>query len=75
MPLEEITRINFARFKKSSTQRSFDITVVTKKDEYDFSGIDKNEFDELVNYFKSKNVKIASDDGDNLMNMTVKNFF
>lgn len=52
------------RFKKSSVQRSFDITVVTKKDQIQFSGIDRNEFDELVNYFKNKNVKIGSEDGD-----------
>ncbi len=52
------------RFKKSSMQRSFDITVITKKDEIQFSGIDRNEFDEIVNYFKNKNVKIGSEDGE-----------
>lgn len=52
------------RFKKSSVQRSFDITVITKKDQIQFSGIDRNEFDEIVNYFKNKNVKIGSEDGD-----------
>jgi len=65
------------RFKKSSVQRSFDITVITRKDQIEFNGIDRNEFDEIVNYFKSKNVKIGSEDGDgeeNLMNMTVKIF-
>jgi len=57
-------KVDFMRFKKSSVQRSFDITVVTKKDQIQFSGIDRNEFDELVNYFKNKNVKIGSEDGD-----------
>lgn len=45
-------------------QRSFDITVITKKDQIQFSGIDRNEFDEIVNYFKNKNVKIGSEDGE-----------
>jgi structure-specific recognition protein 1 len=62
--LEEITKVDFMRFKKSSMQRSFDITVITKKDEIQFSGIDRNEFDEIVNYFKNKNVKIGSEDGE-----------
>jgi hypothetical protein len=64
------------RFKKSSAQKSFDITVITKNDQIEFNGIDRNEFDEIVNYFKSKNVKIGSEDGDeNLMNMTVRIFY
>ena len=62
--LEEITKVDFMRFKKSSIQRSFDITVITRKDQIEFSGIDKNEFDEIVSYFKNKNVKIGSEDGE-----------
>ena len=73
IPLEEITKVDFMRFKKSSMQRSFDITVITRRDQIEFSGIDRNEFDEIVNYFKSKNVKIGSEDGEeNIMNMTVR---
>ena len=73
IPLEDITKVDFMRFKKSSMQRSFDITVITKKDQIEFSGIDRNEFDEIFNYFKSKNVKVGSEDGEeNLTNMTVK---
>jgi structure-specific recognition protein 1 len=64
LALEEIIKVDFMRFKKSSMQRSFDITVITKKDQIQFSGIDRNEFDELVNYFKNKNVKIGSEDGE-----------
>ncbi len=62
--LEEVIKVDFMRFKKSSMQRSFDITVITKKDQIQFSGIDRNEFDEIVNYFKNKNVKIGSEDGE-----------
>ena len=75
IPLEDITKVDFMRFKKSSIQRSFDITVITRKDQIEFNGIDRNEFDEIVNYFKSKNVKIGSEDGEeNLINMTVNYF-
>lgn len=67
--LEEISKVDFMRFKKSSMQRSFDITVITKKEQIQFSGIDRNEFDEVVNYFKNKNVKIGGEDGEDDIDM------
>jgi structure-specific recognition protein 1 len=64
IPLEDIIKVDFMRFKKSSVQKSFDITIISRKEQNKFSGIDKNDFDDLVNYFKNKNVKIGSEDGE-----------
>lgn len=57
------------RLKSAANQKSFDIIVFTRKDEIQFSGIDKNEFDEIVNYFKNKNVKIGSENGEDNIDM------
>lgn len=67
--MDEVTKVDVMRLKSAANQKSFDIIVFTRKDEIQFSGIDKNEFDEIVNYFKNKNVKIGSENGEDNIDM------
>ena len=46
-------------------QRTFDITIKLKKDNYQFSGIDMEEIDILKNYMNDKKINLKMKDEDN----------
>src|SRR5688500_7874378 len=65
--ISEIKFVEFSRIGQiggSGTSRSFDISVTKMKDDttVTFAGIDKEEHKNLMNYFKSKNVKVRTVD-------------
>jgi len=64
--LEDVRYVECARVHESNVQqRSFDITVVTKKEEFQFVGIEKSEFENVVTYFSNKKIKLNNKDGGN----------
>ena len=66
--LEDIRHVECVRIQEGSHQKSFDLTVMTKKEEIQFLGIEKNELDSLAGYFSNKRVKVKSNEG-NVMAM------
>lgn len=65
--LSEIKFVEFSRIGSltgQGTSRSFDVSVTKLKDDKTetFAGIDKEEHKNLMNYFKSKNVKVRTVD-------------
>ena len=65
---ESIKEVDLARVQVSSLQqRSFDITIRLKKDkeEFQFSGLDRDEIDILQQYMKAKKIKLNNKDEDN----------
>lgn len=48
----------------SSVQRSFDMTIhLNKEDQYQFSSIDKQEYDVIIKYLGLKKIKVKSETG------------
>ena len=65
---ESIKEVDLARIQVSSLQqRSFDITIRLKKDkeEFQFSGLDRDEIDILQQYMNAKKIKLNNKDEDN----------
>lgn len=64
---DSIKEVDLARVQVSSLQqRSFDITIKTKKkEEYQFSGIEREEIDILKQYMEAKKIKFNTKDEDN----------
>lgn len=61
--LEDIRHAQFTRVLESNApQRSFDMTIATKKEEFQFIGIEKVEYENLINYFTNKKIKIINKD-------------
>lgn len=69
--LSEIKFVEFSRIAQiggsGMASRSFDMTITKMKDDSNvtFAGIDKEEQKNLMNYLKSKNVKMRTVDTDN----------
>jgi structure-specific recognition protein 1 len=70
--LESIKEIELARIHESGLQqRSFDITIKVKNEKdkenasYQFSGLDREEMDNLQKFLETKKIKIKSVDEDN----------
>mgnify|MGYP003691653829 CR=1 FL=1 len=73
---DEITYLEFNRISEfAAAGRSFDITIVTKKSSFSFTGISKGEYKPLVEYLRTKNIKVRNGDDDgkkmDLTNMDV----
>ena len=70
---ESIKEIVLARIHESGLQqRSFDMTIKLKKEKesYQFSGLDREEMDNLQEYIKNKKIKLNSvDENDNNIDM------
>ena len=65
---ESIKEIDLARIHESGMQqRSFDMTIKlkSKKESYQFSGLDREEMDKLQEYIKAKKIKLNSVDENN----------
>ncbi len=67
---DSIKEIELARIHESGMQpRSFDMTIKIKSEKenisYQFSGLDREEMDNLQEYIKSKKIKLKSVDEDN----------
>jgi structure-specific recognition protein 1 len=64
--LEEIKQVECSRITETNVQhKSFDICIKTIKEEYQFQGIEKTEFDPLIKYFHNKKVKVKNIDEGN----------
>jgi structure-specific recognition protein 1 len=74
--LEDIKQVDVDRVSELSTQRTFDIKVITKKEEYQFNGLEKEDYEPITKYFSNKKVKLVnSEQGNNIdVIMTVKIF-
>ena len=72
--MDEIRNVEFSRVADANLQRSFDIKINTKKEEYQFLGIDRSEYDSLTQYFTLKKVKINNDEGMDIDLKTVNNY-
>ena len=63
---DTIKEVDIARIQASNMQqRTFDITIKLKKDNYQFSGIDMEEIDILKNYMNDKKINLKMKDEDN----------
>ena len=64
---DTIKEVDLARVQVSNMQqRSFDITIkLKKKEEYQFSGLDREEIDILKQYMEAKKIKFNAKDEDN----------
>jgi structure-specific recognition protein 1 len=63
IPLDAIKNVEFSRVTDPNLHRSFDIKVNTKNDEHQFLGLDRAEYDSLIQYFTAKKVKISNEEG------------
>jgi structure-specific recognition protein 1 len=64
--LEDIKSVECSRIADNNLQRSFDIDIITKKETYQFLGIDRSDYEPLISYFNLKKVKVNSDQGNNI---------
>ena len=56
---EDIRQVDCARVHDTNLQqRTFDMIIVTKKDEIQFVGLEKKELEHIINYCKGKKIKI-----------------
>ena len=63
---DSIKEIDFTRIHESGMQqRSFDMTIKLKKESYQFSGLDREEMDNLQEYIKAKKIKLNNVDENN----------
>ena len=63
---DTIKEVDIARIQAANMQqRTFDITIKLKKDNYQFSGIDMEEIDILKNYMNDKKINLKMKDEDN----------
>ena len=64
---DSIKEVDLARIQVSNMQqRSFDITIkLKKKEEYQFSGLEREEIDILKQYMEAKKIKFNAKDEDN----------
>ncbi|ELA41771.1 uncharacterized protein VICG_01123 [Vittaforma corneae ATCC 50505] len=61
IPIEEISHVEFSRINLSVVQaKTFDMTVHASK-VYNFSGIQKDAFNQIELYFNEKNIKMVSE--------------
>lgn len=77
IPHEDIRHVECSRVHESNMHKSFDLNIVTKKEEIQFLGIERSEFEALSNYFSNKKIKIKSTDNGNVVEIkpTVKILF
>ena len=68
--LDSVISVECSRVNETNVQKSFDMTIKTKKSEMQFLGIDKKELNSLCTYFQQKNVKVKSNDGNNTVEIT-----
>lgn len=61
--LEDIKQVDCAR--TSEAQRSFDIKIITRKEEIAFNGIERDEYDSIIKYFGNKKVKLVNSEQGN----------
>ena len=68
---EDIRQVDCARLHDSNLQqRTFDMNIVTKKDEIQFVNLEKNELDLILAYFKAKKIKVNNiDEMNNIVDM------
>lgn len=67
---EEISYVECNRISNLNNQRSFDFKVVTKSGAYyEFRGVENVEFNNIMNYFNVKKMKVKVNDGDNVMDV------
>lgn len=71
--LDEIKQVECARIAEHNSQKSFDIKVITKKEEFQFNGIDRDDYEPIIKYFSNKKVKMVNSEqgGDIDVSMTV----
>ena len=64
---EDIREVRCARLNESGSlkQRTFDITILTKNEEINFNGVEKEELDYINKYFQGKKITINMIDEDN----------
>lgn len=63
---EDIRQVDCARVHDTNLQqRTFDMNIVTKKDEIQFVGLEKAELEHILNYFSSKKIKVNNIDEKN----------
>jgi len=73
--LEDVKYVECSRINDSALQqRTFDVSVFTKKEELQFVGIEKNELEAITNYFNLKKIKIKSAEGGEIKKSTVVRF-
>jgi structure-specific recognition protein 1 len=68
---DDIKYVECIRVTEANTQRSFDLNIVTKKEEFQFLGIERGEFDPLIQYFATKKLKMKnnSEEGNNIVDI------
>ncbi len=63
---EDIRQVDCARVHDTNLQqRTFDMNIVTKKDEIQFVGLEKAELEPILNYFSGKKIKVNNIDEKN----------
>ena len=64
---EDIREVRCARLNESGSlkQRTFDITILTKSEEINFNGVEKEQLDYINKYFQGKKITINMIDEDN----------
>ena len=63
---EDIRQVDCARVHDTNLQqRTFDMNIVTKKDEIQFVGLEKSELEPILNYFSGKKIKVNNIDEKN----------
>lgn len=63
---DEIRQVDCARVHDTNLQqRTFDMNIVTKKDEIHFVGLEKAELEYILNYLKKKSIKVNNIDEKN----------
>lgn len=69
--LENIICVECSRISEANVQqRSFDLTVKARKEEFQFLGLERKELQNLLNYFSTKKVKVKSSDGNNSIELS-----
>ena len=69
---EDIKEVDWARLHETGMlQRTFDMTIKTKKEQYQFNGLERDEMDSLKTYFEGKKIKLnIVDENNNNVEMT-----
>lgn len=65
--LGDIQKVEFHRVGNATLNKLFDVKIFTKNTApQQFIGFERKELDTLLEYFKSKNVKITYDEGEGI---------
>lgn len=70
--VSDIKEVGVTRVTDTNLQRSFDLNIITRKEEYQFISIERSEYELLVQYLTNKKIKVKNiDEGTNVENVTV----